>query len=175
MFQIKIEDQSHYKNEKFPYQILYEQTPDISKGSDKLVIHQSRFSNLKKAQKVANDLSKFLDEAFVFVDLIYTKLKQLEICDVEQNRYLKIDFNTIEKSRIHLFKSRSLSLPAYTHISNIDSFIQNLKYWCFNISKQYYSTANKLFQFLLSFEQHFKNTYRSSQILSNSHNLKMFS
>ena len=174
MFQIKIEDQSHYKNEKFPYQILYEQTPDISKGSDKLVIHQSRFSNLKKAQKVANDLSKFLDEAFVFVDLIYTKLKQLEICDVEQNRYLKIDFNTIEKSRIHLFKSRSLSLPAYTHISNIDSFIQCLKYWCFNIPRGYYSTANKLFQLLLSFEEHFKNTYRSSEILSDSKKLSMF-
>ena len=95
--------------------------------------------------------------------------------DVSENLYLKIDFNSIEKSRIHLFKTRSLSLPAYAHISNIDSFIQNLKYWCFNVSKEYYCTANKLFQFLLSFEEHFKNTYRSSEILSNSHNLKMFS
>ena len=174
MFQIKIEDQSHYKNEKFPYQILYEQAPDISKGSGKLVIHQSRFSNLKKAQKVANDLSNFLDESFIFLDLIYTKLKQLEICDVSENQYLKIDFNSIEKSRILLFKTRSLFRPAYTHISNIDSFIQHLKYWCFNVSKQYYTTADKLFQFLLSFEEHFKNSYRSAQILSDSKKFSMF-
>ena len=174
MFQIKIEDQSHYKNEKFPYQILYEQTPDISKGSDKIVIHQSRFSNLKKAQKVANDLSNFLDESFMFLDLIYTKLKQLEIADVSQDLYLKIDFNSIEKSRLIVFKSRSLAFPAYVHIRNLDIFLQNLKYWCFNISKQYYSTANKLFQFLLSFEEHFKNSYRSAQILSDSKKFSMF-
>lgn len=174
MFQIKIEDQSHYKNEKYPYQILYEQTPDISKGSDKLVIHQSRFSNLKKAQKVANDLSNFLDESFMFLDLIYTKLKQLEIADVSQDLYLNIDFNSIEESRLIVFKSRGYVFPAYVHIRNLDIFLQNLKYWCFNISKQYYSTANKLFQLVLSFEEHFKNTYRSSEILSKSHNLKMF-
>lgn len=174
MFSIKISDQSRYKDESQPYVIRYELIPDITKGVNNKIIHESRFTNCKKAEKVASDLSNFLDESFHFLELIYTKLKQLELAVITDKKYLLLDFNEIENARIYLIQTRVKQREAHDHITSLRRFLNLLKQWCFNIKKCYRDLANSTFQMLLSFELHFKNSYRSAKLLSETDSLKLF-
>lgn len=174
MFKIKISDLSVYENQPFPYQIVYETAPDISKGCKNLTYHESNFKTQKAALAVADDLTKFLDESFTFLELIYLRLKQLELTVNQSKEYLKINLLDIEKTRIVVLKEQTKQLFAHEHISNLLQYHSHLKYWCFAITKEYYTTANKLYQLLESFETHFINSYRSAQILSENKTLKLF-
>ena len=176
MFKIKIENVPAYRKAENiqPYLIRYELIPDNSKNAWVPVYHQSTFTSYRKALKVAADLSIYLNDAFIFLDLVYTKLKQLEISVCQDVKYLKIDFNRVERGRISLLKGAGLELPAYKHIENLKEFLGSLKYWCFAICEKYTSVANQLFKFLLDFEEGFVNGYRSAQMLSEKHSLKLF-
>lgn len=175
LFKIKLADYSHYKfDKKEPYILRYEWVPDISKGIQNQIIHQSSFSNLRNAQKVADDLSKLLADAYLYLDLVFTKLKQLEVSIKITEKYLQLDFNELEKVRIQLLKNSLKTKKAYEHIEVFDNYINLLKKFCFNISRDYYSIANQIFQQLISFEEHFINLYRSSKILSEKNQLRLF-
>lgn len=175
LFKVEIANWSHYKyDKKRPYLIRYETTPDISKGHGNMIFHQSRFSSLNKARKVADDLSKFFTDCYLYLDLVYTKLKQLEIAVNISEKYLQLDFNDLEKSRVKLLNNSVGQIEAYKHIDDFNYHISLLKKFCFNISKEYYSTANLIFQQLLSFEDHFRNLYRSAQQLSETNSLRLF-
>lgn len=175
MFKIEIEKRTLLKGENYPlYFIRYELVPDISKGVENRIIHEANYKNLQIARKNAEILSNYLSEINLILDLVYTKLKQIEVSLNQTNSYLRIDFNKIEKSRIHLLVKSSLILPAYIHIDNLIKFLNNLKYWCFAISKDFYTAANQLFKMLLNVEESFVNNYRSAQILSEKNQLKIF-
>ena len=175
MFKIEIEDLRRYEAKmKAPYYLRYELNPDITKGSEKLIYHGSAFSSLRSAQSVAGKLSEYFTDCYFLLDLIYTKLKQLEIAVKDVPKYLKVDFNRIEKSRCDLLKNSQKTLQAWAHINAIKDFTNNLKYWCFSVSKEFSAAANNLFRILLDFEAHFINTYRSAKILVECNQLKMF-
>ena len=173
MFPIKIHSEKDV-NGKFIHTIRYELTPDLTKGLNKIIVHQSQFSNLVKAKIVSHQLSQFLIDSYYFLDLIYTKLSQLEISLNQSEKYLKIDFNKIQEYRIKCVSDSQTQHFAYYHINNIKDFLAGLKYWCFMISKNYYHVYNRLFKLLLYFEEMFIKTYRSSQILSADNKLKFF-
>lgn len=175
MFKIQIYEVLLKNNEATPpYVIRYELVPDISKGAFNHFIHQSEYKSLAKAKRVAGDLSIYLSDSYMFLDLVYTKLKQLEITLNQSEKYLRIDFNKVENVRVNLLKNSQKSLFAYDHIDNIKRFLSSLKYWCFAISKNYTTAANQLFRMLLDFESAFVNGYRSAEILSNNNQLKFF-
>ena len=175
MFKIEIEKRHlvYHQNDS-PYFIRYELIPDISKGVYNRIIHEANYTNLQLALKDASKLSEYITEISVVLDLIYTKIKQIEISINQSAKYLKIDFNRVEQARITLLITSSVTLPAHIHISNIMSFINSLKYWCFAICKNYQTIANQLFKMLLELEQSFINTYRSAQMLNESNQLKLF-
>jgi len=175
MFKIQIADFSYNKREKAaPYAIRYELIPDISKGVENKIIHESRFSNLRKARKVADTLSQYLQSSAEFLDLVYTKLKQIEISVNDLPKQLRVDFNRVEKHRSNMLIQSLVTLPAHEHISNILQFCTVLKYWCFAISKDFRNKANQLFAMLLNFEESFINAYRSAEQLTETKQLKLF-
>lgn len=174
MFKIKLAENLNFSKKESIYSIIYETQPDISKGAANLKFHQSDFTNKKKANSVAVSLGCFLEESFLFLDLIYLKLKQLENAVFDNKQYLKIDFNRIENSRFKLLTTKEKSLFAYEHINNISDYINQLKYWCFSINSNYNKVADSLFQMLVSFQVHFINTYRSSEQLHETKKLNLF-
>ena len=174
MFKVKLSDYYHHTQQKESYCIIYETTPDISKGAANLKFHQSVFTNRKKALAVASSLGCFLEESFLFLDLIYLKLKSLENAVFDNKQYLKIDFNRIENARFKILATKEKSLFACEHINNISDYINQLKYWCFAINEVFAKMADSLFKMLISFQVHFINTYRSSEQLHETKNLNLF-
>lgn len=175
MFKIEIQKRRRLNGENdAPYFIRYEILPDISKGAFNRVMHEANYRNLQLAIKDAGKLSDYLAEISVVLDLVYTKLKQIDVCLNQCDKYLKIDFNRVENDRIKLLRDSQKTLFAYDHIKNITLFLNSLKYWCFAISKDYQNTANQLFKMLLNVEESFVNNYRSAQILNSKNHLKIF-
>lgn len=174
-FKIKIEDLSRYKSEKkIPYSIRYELLPDNTKGIGNVIIHESKFSNLTKAQRVADDLSRFLAECHLYLDLVYTKLKQLEIGVNLKAADYDYNYQQLELLRIQVLKNSHKVLFAYEHIAYLLGFLHALKGFCFTIDKGYYSLVNGVFEQLQSFESFFVNSYRSAKLLSEKNELKLF-
>lgn len=173
MFKIKIQDFSHYKYEKqIPYSIRYELSPDADFSGFK--IHESRFSCLKTAHKVAADLSRYLTDSYFFLDLVYSKIKQLEYSYNLKPEYLCKDLSHFEIVRSNLLKTACTKDFAYNHIAALKSFIYALKDWCFIISESFKNQANAIYHLLEDFQISFINTYRSASENSENKQLKIF-
>lgn len=176
MFKILIEvkELNNKIKEKEPYYILVERCPLIEAVDGKTVFYQSNYSSKQKAKIAAAQIEKYFENSFFFLDLIYSKIKQLELTELVNQNFNKSLFSVFENSRIDLILSSKKEMYAWAHIDCFLIHIRNLKKMCFAVSSYYSPYSNSLFDFLVEFEKSFIRTYRSFGILNEGGQLQFF-
>ncbi|SEF62462.1 hypothetical protein SAMN05421847_0482 [Halpernia humi] len=171
---IECERENNKIKSKEPYFILVERVPLLESVNGKTLWYQTNFSSRKKAKSCALQIEKYLDNSFIFLDLIYTKIKQLEFIEVETLIFNKNILAQMELSRIALISSSKSPNYAWYFIEKFNEYIKALKRVCFIVDSKYFKLASSLWDFLIEFEASFIRTYRSFGVLSNGGQLQFF-
>jgi hypothetical protein len=131
MFKIKFNDLNRgYESRNIlePFEFKFQLEPEFSEQLRKTIYYETHFSSAKEAENFVKQLSKFLDDSFFFIDLIYHRINSLGVYNHNQ----KIDQKTYHDYYVKLQNNRShimgLTYPVYAYepITSIINYINSL-------------------------------------------------